>query len=145
MKKRPPSDYEILRAIHDRHIDEFRNYVMGPGPHGAVAYIPLDLMAFGKQLSIHPSLLFGRLYYNLEPKFRLPASEDGKQAAVSFFAIEDPQGHRYCVNFAILESALAGMWVDRNRSLFATWTSGVSIVIAIAALIVSLEPWKWHW
>jgi hypothetical protein len=43
-----------------------------------------------------------------------------------------------CVNFPLLEALLAGLWQERRRDLRVTYTAVLSLVIALASLVVSI-------
>jgi hypothetical protein len=75
------------------------------------------------------------LYYHLDRKYG-EAPTIGKPRKVFFTPVAGDLTN--CVNFPLLEAVLAGLWQERNRDLWTFWTAGVSLAIAIAALIVSI-------
>jgi hypothetical protein len=129
--KRPPSDYELLRVIYERHHDDF----VGPrsaAPTGIM--LPIDVPAIATTLGTNDDIVFGRLYYHLAATYGEERREDDSPRK-AFFIVSNGLN---CVNFPLLEAVLAGLWQERDRQLWAVWASAISISIALAALIVSI-------
>jgi hypothetical protein len=73
--------------------------------------------------------VFGRLYHHLNPLY----------APTSMHLFSPVVGDdANCVNFPMLEAVLAGLWQERDRNLWVIATAVVSLVVAIASLIVSI-------
>jgi hypothetical protein len=49
---RPPTDFELLRAIYERHRDDFRAYVDVEDPvnRGTKVMVPIDIPAIAGEL-----------------------------------------------------------------------------------------------
>lgn len=136
--KRPPTDYELLRAIYERHHDEF----VGPrvdAPTGV--FLPIDIPAIAATLGTDADTVFGRLYHHLDQVYgeSPPDGSDGwtRWGRKAFFS-PSLGTETNCVNFPLLEAVLAGLWQERDRQLRAVWASAISAAIALAALIVSI-------
>jgi hypothetical protein len=131
--KRPPSDFELLKAIYERHGADF-DASRVTTPTGV--FLPIDIPAIAADLGISNDAVAGRLRHHLNQVYSEPRRDDGK-AQVSFFS---PQlgTEANCVNFPLLEAVLAGLWQERDRQLWAVWASAISIAVAVAALIVSI-------
>lgn len=128
--KRPPSDFELLKAIYKRHRNEF-------GVRGRSAVVlAIDIPAIAKDLKTEPDIVFGRLYHHLDPLYGEAKRDDGQPRKALFMARVGEETS--CVNFPMLEAVLAGLWQERNRQLWAVWASALSVSIAVAALIVSI-------
>jgi hypothetical protein len=120
----PPTDFKLLRAIYERHQNEYAAYV--DGSRASPGFVPLDIDAIAKRLGVEPVSILGRLYYHLDRRGR-------KSFYTKAIGQDGPS-----INFPLLEAVLAGLWQQRRRDL---WTLGVAIVsagIAIAALVVSI-------
>jgi hypothetical protein len=77
LRKRPPTDFELLRDIHLHHRDDFES-ALARSQRSAVILVPIDIPAVAKRLGTDPHAVFGRLYYHLEPKYA-PAPEPGAE------------------------------------------------------------------
>jgi hypothetical protein len=116
---RPPTDFDVLRRIYETHLDDFK---ARKGPGTGRAFIQVDIPAIAAHFNVDENLIFGRLYYHLEPKYGEPERDDGK-ARKAFFSMTPLDGQANVVNFPMLESVLAGLWADRRRDLGALWAS----------------------
>jgi hypothetical protein len=138
--RRPPSDFELLREIRDRHHDD---YVNGRAGRQSEVFVPIDIPAIAAKLGTTEHSVFGRLYYDMEEKYGQDAAPPGVPTYTprkSFFAPrlgqEPPDVN--CVNFPHMEAVLAGLWVQRNLERRTFWTSVVSLGIALASLTISV-------
>jgi hypothetical protein len=137
VKQRPPTDFELLKAIYTRYRDEFANYVQAAeGSQAAKILVPIDLHRIATDLGVDVDSVFGRLYFHLEPKYGQEASESGKPRKVFFTPVAGQDQN--CVNFPLLEAVLASLWQQQRRDQLAIATAVVSFAIALGALIVSI-------
>jgi hypothetical protein len=93
--------------------------------------VPIDIVAVAERFAIDADIIFGRLYYHLDPKYRSPSDE----RKVFFTPVAGDDGN--CVNFPLLEAVLAGLWQQRRRDLFPVVTAVFSLAIALASLFIS--------
>lgn len=107
---------------------------LNPAGRGANdPYLPIDLRAVAKRLRCQPELLFGRLYYPLDAKYRY---KQDSGAHVNLFDLNyQHKGH--AVHFPYLASILAGMEQEHRKTLW-------SLALSIAALIVSAISLTWN-
>ncbi len=132
---RPPTDYEILKAIRDLYRDDYVAHVKdSESAHHLKTYVPIDVAVVAKRLNVDPENVFGRLHYHLDPKYGGPADEEPRRA---FFTVK-LGSDRHCVNFPLLEAVLAGLWQERRRDLWVITLAVVSLVVAIGSLIFSI-------
>lgn len=131
--RRPPTDYELLKAIYERHEKDFALPRVS-APTGV--FVPIDIPAIAAGLGSDPDTVFGRLYHHLDLVYGEERRDDGAGRKGLFLA--KPGDEADCVNFPLLEAVLAGLWQERNRQLWAVWASAISVVIALAALVVSI-------
>ena len=129
--RRPPSDFELLRAIYERHRGEFTEPGLTATATGVM--IPIDVEAVAADLGTDADTVWGRLYHHLD---RLYGEE--RRPGSSRRALFVPSEAENMVNMPLLEAVLAGLWQERNRQLWAVWASAVSVAIALAALVVSI-------
>jgi hypothetical protein len=133
---RPPTDFELLRAIYERHRDDFLAYVdVEDVPNrGAKVMLPIDIPAIAGELSVDPDSVFGRLYFHLDPTYGEKPEAGPRKFFFSPLVGDDPN----CVNFPLLEAVLAGLWQQRDRDVRTFWIAVVSIIVAVASLAVSI-------
>jgi hypothetical protein len=76
-----PTDREILKCIFDLYKSDY------PGPKGEDGrgandpFIHIDLTKVSARLDCTPELIFGRLYYHLDAKYRYK-QENGARALI---------------------------------------------------------------
>jgi hypothetical protein len=131
--KRPPTDFELLRAIYERHRDDFQ--ARAAAGMTARVFVPIDIPAIAADLDVEPDNVFGRLYFHLEPKYGEARIEG--QPKKSLFAPrfgKEANG----INFPLLEAVLANLWQERDREWRTYWTAIVSLVIAVGSLGLSV-------
>jgi hypothetical protein len=133
---KPPTDFELLRAIYERHRDDFRAYVDVEDPvnRGTKVMVPIDIPAIARELGVDPESVFGRLYFHLDPTYGEKPDKGPRKAFFSPLVGDDLN----CVNFPLLEAVLAGLWQQRDRDLRTFWLAIFSIVIAVGSLAVSI-------
>ena len=129
--KRPPTDYELLRAIYEHHRDDFTGSRASTTTGVA---LPINIPSIAATLGTDPDTVFGRLYHHLDPKYGEPRDKEGR---IALF-IARPGDEPDLVNFPLLEAVLADLWQERDRQRVTVWVSMISIAIALAALIVSV-------
>jgi hypothetical protein len=132
MKRRPPTDLEILKEIYGRHREEFSG---SANARTSKIMVPLDVPAIARSLGVDADSIFGRLYYHLDPKYGEPAFQ-GRPRKVLFTPVAGED--KNCINFPLLEAVLAGLWEERRRDLWALGTAVFSLGIALASLLISI-------
>jgi hypothetical protein len=108
VKRLPPTDFELLRAIYERHRGEFLHR---PDSRATKIFVPLDVPEIARKLGVDPNSVVGRLRSETKPT---------------------------ASNFPLLEAVLAGIGEQRRRDLLAIGTAAFSLVIAFASLIVAV-------
>jgi hypothetical protein len=126
--KRPPTDFELLRAIYERHKAD---YVADK------IQMPIDIPAVATELGVEPNSVFGRLYHHLEQVYGEPPDPEGRRPHKFFFTAVAGQDIN-CVNFPLLEAVLAALWQQRDRDLWTYRTSILSLVISAVAVVISI-------
>jgi hypothetical protein len=128
--KRPPTDFELLRAIYRRYRNEYAR-----AGQGKEVMLPIDITAIASDLRVDVNSTFGRLYYHLDPLYGQEKDEKGRRKA---FFTPVAGDERDCVNFPLLEAVYAGLWQQRRRDLWTFWIAVVSAGIAIGSLVVAI-------
>ena len=140
MSTRPlPTDLQILNAIYDLYYDEFADFKPGPGRRGSKALVPINCADIASDLGVDSDIVFGRLYYYLDRKYRFKDADDGSIVPLFELMAGDD---RHVVHFPYLASVLATMREENKKYLIATVMAAVSLVISITAIIVSLMKAK---
>jgi hypothetical protein len=129
----PPTDFQLLREIYERHREDFGSYSDAVHRRTSKIMVPIDIPAIADRFGVDPDSIFGRMYYHLDVKYgeALPGRPR------KFFFTPRAGDDENCVNFPLLEAVLAGLWEERNRNLRAVWISILSIGIALASLLIS--------
>jgi hypothetical protein len=132
--KRPPTDFELVKAIYDRHRGDFESG--GPRIKQKLGVlIPIDIPAIADSLGVSADTVFGRLYHHLDPKYA-PEPAPGGSRKVLFTPVAGDDSD--CVNFPMLEAVHAGLWQERRRDLLAVAAAVSAFGISIASLIVAI-------
>lgn len=135
MNKRPPTDLEILEEIYKSYYSAFISFSREKPNRSAKVLVPIDIKSIAKHFSVDPDIIFGRLYYHLEPKYGFVQPSGSK---VPFFAIQ-AGSDKDTVQFPLLAAVIASLREKRNKHIVSTWVSIAAIVISIVSLIVSLS------
>lgn len=130
---RPPTDYELLRDIYERHGSDFR---ASASERDSKILVPIDIPAIAERFDVDENSVFGRLYYHLDRVYGEPEPTDGSPRKVFFTPVAGSDVN--CVNFPHLEAVLASLWQQRRRDSIALWAAVFSLGIAFAALLVSI-------
>jgi hypothetical protein len=75
---RPPTDFELLNEIYNRHRADFEGHSEDSGERLTKILVPVDIKGIAHQFGVDPDSIFGRLYYHLEPKYGEPPTEEGQ-------------------------------------------------------------------
>jgi len=67
--KKLPTDLQILNAIYNRYYDKFKSFSKNDLARSSKIYIPIDTAKIAKRFGVDVDIIFGRLYYHLEPKY----------------------------------------------------------------------------
>lgn len=137
--KRPPTDFELLRAIHERHKADYEARVAAGGL-GRI-FVPLDIPAIAKDLGSEENMVFGRLYHHLEEIHGQKRDPTNPHPRKTFFTPRigpDDALLINAVNFPLMEAVLASLWQERDRDRRTLWISVISIGIAVASLVLSV-------
>lgn len=128
-----PTDRQVLRCIYEMYA-AYPGNSLGQAQGENDPYLPIDIPDVAKRLDCKPELLFGRLYYYLDAKYRYK-QENG--ALVSLFHL-NIQGKRHCVHFPFLASILAGNEEEHKRHSWSLAVSIVALVLSVSAIVAQV-------
>lgn len=134
IRKRNPTDLEILDAIFDRYYQTFSDYDQDSSIRSSKNYVPIDVYAIGEHLKVDGDMIFGRLNYHLEEKYGYGQADGGR---VSFFAMM-VGGDRHCIHFPYLGSVVAALRQEDQKFRIATTLATASLFLSAMALIISI-------
>ena len=132
--KKPPTDLEILEDIYKCYYSTFISFSREKPTRSTKVYVPIDIEAIAKRFKVDPEIIFGRLYYHLEPKYGFTQPDGSK---VHFFILQ-AVSDKHSVQFPLLATVIASLREERNKQLLATWLSIAAIIISLVSLAVSL-------
>ncbi|BBO66099.1 hypothetical protein DSCA_00290 [Desulfosarcina alkanivorans] len=121
-----PTDRKILKVIHGLYYKEFCSFDKDKHSRKTKIFVPIDCSAIARKLKVDDDIIFGRLYYHLDKKFRYK-QDDGSN--VHLFAVE-VGGDKNAINFPLLSAVVA----DLQQSYF---RYNLPLIISIVALAAS--------
>lgn len=133
-----PTDLEILEEIYTRYFEIYASHTRTAPRRSSKVYVPIDVKALADHFRTDPDIIFGRLYYHLEPKHGFSRSDGSKVPFFTLKAGEDKQA----VQFPLLASVLAGLREERGKHLWATWVSIAALVVSITSIVISIATSK---
>ena len=125
-----PGDLKILDCIYQMYAGDFANFSKEKPTRSVKIYVPIDVDAVAAKLGTDGHELFGRLYYDLDHRYRYK-QDDG--SAVHLFAFQ-VGNDRHCINYPYLAGVLAEKRAEDRRNKWSLWLSLISLGVAIAAL-----------
>ena len=97
-------------------------------------FMPIKVRHIAGHLNCQPELIFGRLYYHLESKYRY---KQENAVLVSFFQINF-EGRGHCVHFPYLASILAALDDDHRRNTWTFWFSVAALALSVAGILAQV-------
>lgn len=133
-----PTDLKILECLYAMYADTFREFSRENPTRDAKIYVPIDVRRVAQSLKTDPHVLFGRLYYHLDHKYRYD-QENG--ARVHLFAFQTGND-RHCINYPYLAAILSEQRTEHRRNLWAIVLSIISLILALASIIAQVITTK---
>lgn len=129
-----PTDRDVLRCIYEMYAADYPGPLKPDGHGENDPYLPINVHHVATQLKCKPELVFGRLYYHLDAKYRY---KQDNGAIVGLFHLNFlTRGN--CVHFPYLSSILATQDDEHRRE---TWALGVAIIalaLSVAAIVAQV-------
>jgi hypothetical protein len=129
-----PTDLKIFETLYKAYESEFESRSQSETSGQSKIYVPVDIDEVAKKLGTDAHILFGRLYYHLDERYRYQ-QDNGSMVHLFAIVVGD---EKHCINFPYLVGLLADYRLQDRRNLWALGISILSIVIAAAALLAQL-------
>lgn len=134
--KWPPTDLALLEEIYRRYYAQFSAFSKESPTRSAKVYVPINVEELAAHFGVDKDIIFGRLYYHLEPKYGFRQA-DG--ARVPFFMLRTNDKEVHAVQFPLLASVIATLRDERQKHQIATWLSILALVVAAISTGVSIS------
>jgi len=129
-----PTDREILRCNFEMYAPAYPGKEPGEARGKNDPYMPINVHEVAAHLNCSPEMLFGRLYYHLDAKYRYTQDNDAK---VHLFSLKIGS-EMHCVNFPYLAAALAERDEEHKRQLWSLGISIAALVLSVASIIAQV-------
>ena len=132
--KRLPTDLQLLDTIYRTYYDTFASYSEASPKRSSKNYVPIDIEGIARTFNQDDDIVFGRLYYHLNEKYRYNQKDGGE---VHLFA-PVVGGDRHCVHFPYLASIVASLRDQDRKYRIATSMASVSLLLSVVSFTLSL-------
>ena len=130
-----PTDREILKRIYQECADAFNQVDLEePESRSRLIYLPIDVNHIAGKLGMNQHLLYGRLYFHLDHKYRYTQADGGM---VHLFAKKVGKDIN-CINYPYLAAIVSERDVEHKRNLRSLQISIISICIASVTAAVTI-------
>lgn len=129
-----PTDLEILDHIYITYADDFQKYSINDQGRSALIYVPIDVQRIAGSLEANPQVLFGRLYYHLDQKYRYTQDDNSKVHLFAFKVGKD----LHCINYPYLAAIVSEKRTEHKRNMLALSLSILSLIVAVGALLANV-------
>lgn len=134
MKSKSINDIKLLNLIFETYYEKYINEEKEQ--RDTKNYIPIDIKLISKKLNVEPNLVFGRLYYDLDFRYRYEQN-DSVKSKVHLFSLS-VGNDKHCINFPYLTSILSNMRDSNKKFIYVTSISVLSLIISLSSFIVSV-------
>lgn len=138
MKKDIVTDREILRCIYDMYQQQYPGPELPGGKRKNDPYLPISVREVAAKLGTSPEMLFGRLYYHLDAKYRY---KDSEGAETHLFAMKVGE-QMHCVHFPYLSATLAEHEAKHRQFWWTLWISIAALILSAASIISQIVTAK---
>ena len=128
------TDREIFESIYSEYAEAFSKVQLGLDKDASKIYVPIDLRAVAANLDNDAHVLFGRLYYHLDHKYRY-AQDNGALVNLFAFKIGDDL---HCINYPYLAAILAEYREQHLSSRKNFWLAIAALTFSLGAIIAQL-------
>jgi hypothetical protein len=131
--KKLPTDRQILQCIFEMYESHYPGNRPGATRGENDPHLPIDVRAVADRLGCNAELLFGRLYYHLDHKYRY---KQDNGALVPLFSLQSGI-KRHTIHFPYLVAVLAEQQQEYRNRLWSLGISIVALVLSVASLAVN--------
>ena len=131
---RLPTDRYLLQCIYDMYQADYPGPKAAAGPGANDPYVPINVHAVAAKVGMSPELVFGRLYFHLDQKYRY---KHDNGVTVSLFTLKVEE-KRHAVQFPYLASILAAQNQEFRRFAVGLTMSSVALGVSLVSLLVSI-------
>ncbi len=129
-----PTDHKILKCIFKMYAPVYPGKESGEARGKNDPYLPIKIQDVAGRLGCSPEMLFGRLYYHLDAKFRY-TQDSG--AEVHLFSVK-VGSEIHCVNFPYLAAVLAEKNDEHRRQLWSVGLAVAALVLSVASIVAQV-------
>ena len=133
--KWPPTDLKILQEVYRRYYPLFVEYSRETPNRASKVYVPINIRELAEAFGVDADIIFGRLYYHLEPKYGFTQEDNTK---VPFFTLQ-AGADRNVVHFPLLATVIAELREERKKHIIATWLSIAALIVSAISVGISLS------
>jgi len=130
------TDREILERIYTDYASAFHKvkHAEDNGSADSKIYVPIDIPAIAKLLENDPHVLFGRLYYHLDHKYRYKQDNGALVHLFAFKVGEKP----HCINYPYLAAILSEHNEQHSSRQKNFWMAVAALVLSLAAILAQI-------
>jgi len=128
--RKHPTDLKVLKLIYKTYYQTFVDKANGKRSGTPWNYVTLDIEALAQKLKVHPDLLFGRLYYYMDEKYRYEQPDGTKVYFIKKVKEDDTEA----INFPLLEGVLANLKQNNLKYWIPIFISSLAMGISIIGL-----------
>lgn len=135
IRKTLPTDRQVLRTIYETYYEDFKLFDLHSENNSREAkiYVPIDIKRIAEKLKVDPDIIFGRLYYHINPKYGWTHEDKVK---VLPFSLMVGQKDKHCVNFPLVASVLAELEETEDRYVETTFIAVFALAVAFISLMI---------
>lgn len=128
------TDREILESIYRDYAGAFSKISLTDDKDSSKIYVPIDVRAIAQRLDNDAHVLFGRLYYHLDHKFRYK-QDNGALVHLFAFKVGD---ERHCINYPYLAAILSEYREQHSSNRKSFWLAVAALVLSLGAIVAQI-------
>ena len=132
--KKIPTDFELLTFIYNHYYEDYESFIKEDNKRNTKIYVPIDCKVIADHFKVDRDIIFGRLYYHLENKYKYQ-QHDG--VWVYFYTLSLGTDIK-CINFPYMASVLAELSDKESKYITTVKVSIIAICISLAAMSVTI-------
>lgn len=132
--KKLSTDREILESIYSEYAGAFSKTSLAGDKDSSNIYVPIDVRTIAQRLDNDAHVLFGRLYYHLDHKFRYK-QDNGALVHLFAFKVAD---ERHCINYPYLAAILSEYREQHSSNRKSFWLAVAALVLSLGAIVAQI-------